>query len=143
MDKKNIVIVVVVALVFASGGFFGGMKYQQSKTPTRGGGQFAFGAGGQRRAGAAGMGFVNGEVISQDTNSITVKNQNGGSQIVILAPSTTYRKAVDGTSGDVTTGKMVTVTGSTNSDGSLTAQNVQIRDASSTPIGFPGGQRPQ
>jgi hypothetical protein len=63
---------------------------------------------------------------------------NGGSQIAVLAPSTQYRKAVDGSATDVTTGSMVTITGTQNSDGSITAQNVQIRTASSTQAGMPG-----
>jgi len=139
MTSKQIVVLVVVAVVFAGGGFFGGMKYQQSKTPARpafgqGGAGFA-GRGG--RAGANGMAFANGQVMSVDNSSLTIKSMNGGSQIVILAPSTQYRKAVDGTSADVVVGKQVTVTGAQNSDGSLTAQTVQIRDmlpnATSTP----------
>jgi len=142
MNTKQIVTLVVVALVFAGGGFFGGMKYQQSKAPAAGAGrtgQFGGGGGaggfGGRRGGANGGSFVSGQVLSQSSNSITVKNMAGGSQIVILAPSTQYRKAVDGAASDVTVGGMITVTGTTNSDGSLTAQSVQIRNntASSTP----------
>jgi hypothetical protein len=129
MTSKQIVILIVIAIVFAGGGFYGGMRYQQSKSPTRRNVQFT--------GGRAGMGFVNGQVMSADSGSITVKNQNGGSQIVILAPSTQYRKTVDGTASDVVVGGMVTVTGTSNSDGSLTAQNVQIRSASSTPLGSP------
>jgi hypothetical protein len=135
MTSKQWVILVVVAIVFAGGGFFGGVKYQQGKTPAvaaRPGGAAGF-AG--RRAGGAGGGasFVSGQVLSSDSSTITVKNMAGGSEIVILAPSTQYRKAVDGSASDVTVGSMVTVTGSTNSDGSLTAQSVQIRAGTSTP----------
>jgi len=142
MNTKQWVTLIVVAVVFAGIGFFGGIKYQQSKTPAvaarTGGGAGAAGFAG-RRTGTAGanMGFANGQVLSVDQNSITVKLQNGGSQNVILAPSTTYRKAVDGTISDVAVGSQVTVTGTTNSDGSLTAQSVQIRAASSTPPGLP------
>jgi hypothetical protein len=140
MNTKQWVVLIVVAVVFAGGGFFGGIKYQQSKTPaaavrTAGAAGFAGRRGG---AGGSNMGFTNGQVLSVDQNTITVKLQTGGSQNVILAPSTTYRKAVDGTSSDVTVGSQVTVTGTTNSDGSLTAQSVQIRAASSTPTGIPG-----
>jgi len=141
MTSKQWVTLIVVAVVFAGGGFFGGIKYQQSKTPavaTRTGGPAGAGFAGRRAgAGGANMGFANGQVLSVDQNSITIKLQNGGSQNVILAPSTTYHKAVDGTSSDVLAGTQVTVTGTTNSDGSLTAQSVQIRTASSTPQGMP------
>ena len=141
MTSKQWIILVVVAVVFAGGGFFGGIKYQQTKTPA-GGARLAFtrGAGGPGgfggRGGNAGS-FVNGQVLSVDSNTITVKNMTGGSQVVVLAPSTQYRKAVDGSASDVTTGSMITVTGTSNSDGSLTAQNVQIRTGSSTPQGLP------
>ena len=138
MNTKQWVTLIVVAVVFAGGGFFGGMKYQQSKTPAVAARTGAAGFAGRRTgSGGANMGFANGQVLSADQNSITVKLQNGGSQNVILAPSTTYRKAVDGTISDVAVGSQVTVTGTTNSDGSLTAQSVQIRSASSTPPGLP------
>src|ERR1700690_11477 len=100
MNTKQWVTLVVVAIVFAGGGFFGGIKYQQSKTPAvvgRGGGAGAF----TRRGGAGGGSFINGQVLSVEGNSITVKLMNGGSQIAVLAPSTQYRKAVDGASSDV------------------------------------------
>jgi len=141
MNSKQIVSLVVVAVVFAGGGFFGGMKYQQSKAPAPGAGRGQFagqGFGGRGgRGGANGMAFANGQVMSVDNGTLTVKLMNGGSQIVVLAPSTQYRKAVDGTAADVAVGKQITATGSQNPDGSLTAQSVQIRNmaqsATSTP----------
>ena len=142
MTSKQWVTLVVVAVVFAGGGFFGGVKYQQTKKPAAVAGRtgaFTGGAGGfagRRAGGANGASFVSGQVLSEDSSSITVKNMAGGSQIVILAPSTQYRKAVDGAASDVAVGSMVTITGSTNSDGSLTAQSVQIRAATSTPAGL-------
>lgn len=80
-------------------------------------------------------------MLSVNGNTITVKLASGGSQVAVLAPSTQYRKAVDGTSADVAVGSQVTITGTTNSDGSLTAQSVQIRTASSTSPGM--GMPPQ
>ena len=119
------------------------MKYQGSKAPSLtmragagpGGQGFPGGRAGGR--GPNGGGFAGGQVMSVDNSTLTIKSMNGGSQIVILAPSTQFRKAVDGSASDVTVGKQVTITGTTNSDGSITAQSVQIRDAmpnaSSTP----------
>jgi hypothetical protein len=144
MDKKQIVSLVVVAIVFAAGGFFGGMKYQQHKATSSlaaRAGQFAGRAAGQGgAAGGAGRGFsrgagtfLTGQVLSVSNNSVTIKSMSGGSQVAILAPSTQYNKSVNGAASDVTTGENVVVTGSQNSDGSITAQSVQIRPASSTP----------
>ena len=137
MNTKQWVTLVVVAIVFAGGGFFGGMRYQQSKTPVRAAG--AAGFAGRRTGGAAAGSFVSGQVLSVDSNTITVQLASGGSQHVILAPSTQYGKMVSGSSTDVTVGTSIIATGSTNSDGSVTAQNVQIRTGTSTPIGFPRG----
>ena len=140
MNNKQIISLIVVAIVFAGGGFFGGIKYQQNKLPPMAAraGQFAGAAGGAARRAGGNASFISGTVLSVDSNTITVKLQNGGSQNVILAPSTQYRKAVDGTAADVTVGTNVIATGSTNSDGSVTAQNVQIRTGTSTPDGIPG-----
>jgi Domain of unknown function (DUF5666) len=139
MNTKQWVALAVVAVVFAGGGFFGGMKYQASKTPAvvlrpgmGGAGTFA----GRRAGGASGASFINGQVLNVSGSTITVKSMNGGSQVAVLAPSTQYRKAVDGASSDVVVGSQVTITGSTNSDGSLTAQSVQIRTSTLTPQGM-------
>ncbi|HVY67512.1 MAG TPA: hypothetical protein VHA30_01280 [Patescibacteria group bacterium] len=126
---------IAVIIIAGGGGFFGGMKYQQAKTLKSFAGrvgQFtAQGArtGGQRPGGLAGGGndFVNGQVVSKDTNTITVKLANGGSKVVVFGPSAQFRKAVDGTADDVSVGSSVTITGTDNSDGSITAQSVQIR----------------
>ena len=134
--NKKIISIIAALVIGAAGGFFGGMKYQQNKTvKTFAGraGQFGPNSQGGRRGGAGGTGFSGGQVIAKDGKSITVKLNNGGSQIVLLAPSTQYRKAVDGTLSDVSVGSQVAATGSSNADGSLTAQSVQIRSASSTP----------
>ncbi len=148
MTSKQWIILIVVAVVFAGGGFFGGMKYQASKTPavavrtSTAGAAGAAGAFAGRRSGTgANASFISGDVLSVNGNTITVKLASGGSQVAVLAPSTQYRKAVDGTSADVAVGSQVTITGTTNSDGSLTAQSVQIRTASSTSPGM--GMPPQ
>ena len=135
--NKNIWIPIVVAVVFAAGGFFAGMKYQQSKAPAafslqsfqnmtpQQRQQFAQ----QFRGGRGGNfgGLVNGQIIAKTDSNMTIKDQSGNTHIVILAPSTQTRKAVDASSTDLTAGESVTVTGQANSDGSITAQTVQIR----------------
>lgn len=142
MTKKNIAIVAALAVVVAGGAFYGGMTYAKGKTPSgRAAGanfqnltpeqrqQFMQNGGipgGGMRGGANG-GFVGGEIISKDDKSVTVKLTNGGSKIIFLSDSTTVGKTTDGTKDDLVVGKQVTVGGTANSDGSVTAQNIQIR----------------
>lgn len=119
--NNNILVIGVVALVIGAGaGFFGGMQYQKMQTPARG--QSTFNNTARRTGGGA----VRGQVLSVDNNTMTVKLPDGSSKIVILSGSTTINKATQATTADITTGAEVTVFGTTNSDGSVTAQNVQI-----------------
>ena len=123
--KNNLVITIIVVIVVAGIAFFGGMKYQQSKI-----GSFAQGQGGfrQRMAGQGQTAFrpVRGNILSIDNNTMTVKLQDGSSKIVILSGSTTYMKEASSTKDDLKTGDTVMASGTSNSDGSVTAQTVQI-----------------
>ena len=129
MKKNTVIIAAVVALIVGAGaGFFGGMTYQKSKTSTaadnRAGGQgrrFGQGAGGQN-----GMRPVTGEILSIDDKSMTIKMQDGTSKIVLLSATTMISQTTPGAKTDLATGKQVLVIGMTNSDGSVSAQNVQL-----------------
>ncbi len=125
---KSIYLVVAILVVIVGGGaFFAGMKYQQSKQP-------AFlrqmaGVQGQRTGtGGNRTGFrpVNGEIISSDDKSITVKLQDGSSKIVLLSDNTQINKAAEATKEDLKAGEKVAVFGQENSDGTVTAQNIQL-----------------
>ncbi len=59
--------------------------------------------------------------MSSDSNSITVKLSSGGTKIVLYSPSTVIAVSKTGSASDLTTGQDVTVTGTANSDGSITA----------------------
>ncbi len=128
LKNKNLIIIGVVALLIGGGaGFFAGTKYQQSKTVSQR--STANGNPGGRMMGrfgnANGM-AVRGQIISADKGSITVKMQDGSTKIVILGSSTMVGKTSTGSVSDLTNGSTVIVFGATNSDGSITAQNIQV-----------------
>lgn len=149
--NKLIVSVIAVAVVVGGGAFFGGMKYVENKS-SRGrlsqadfqnlqnlspeerqqrlrelGANAGAGFRGGRTGGQAGGGFTSGEIISKDDKSVTIKLRDGGSKIVFLSDSTEITKSVSGTLGDLEVGKTISVNGTANSDGSVTAQSIQLR----------------
>jgi hypothetical protein len=131
--NKNLIIAIILVIAAGTGGFFGGMKYQQGKQRSNLR-QFAGNRLGARTGenGTGGnnnlVGFrpVSGEIIESDDKSITVKLQDGSSKIVLLAESTQFLKSLSGSKADLKVGDKVMVVGSDNTDGSVTAQNIQI-----------------
>jgi len=127
--KKNIIWAILI-IVVGAGAFFGGIKYQQSKRTTQSAG--FNGAQGRVAGQRQGIGNraafqpVNGDIVSSDALSITVKLADGSSKIVILSDKTLINKASTATKADLTTGQKVAVFGTTNSDGSVTAQSIQL-----------------
>lgn len=139
---KKILPIIIIVVIVAAGAFFGGMKYGQSKSSVNLGrdnfqnmtpeerqqrvqqmGTAGVGFRGDRE----GSGFASGEIISKDDKSVVVKLQDGGSKIIFFSDTTEVGKFVDGTSNDLEIGKTVVVNGKTNSDGSITAQSIQMR----------------
>lgn len=126
-NNANLAIAVVATLIIAGGaGFFGGMKYQESRR-----GSFARQLNGQGiRPGQNGtrQGFrpVSGEIISSDATSVTVKLTDGSTKIVILTDKMTINKAEAATKDDLKTGVTVAVFGTENTDGTVTAESIQL-----------------
>jgi len=133
--KKNS-IVITVAVVVAIAAFFGGMKYGESQSSAQKtganygqqgqGGRFGAGTNGNRQKGGN---FTVGEILSMDDKSVTLKLQNGGSKIVLLSDKTQIMKSVEGSKTDLKNGLNLMIIGATNSDGSVTADTIQIRPA--------------
>src|SRR3989344_1205764 len=144
--------VIAIVVIIGGGAFYGGMTYAQMSRGGSGGGNFTNlspeerqarfagnGNPGTRGSGGTGGGFTAGEIISKDETSITIKMQDGSTKIVLVSSSAQIMKSAAGTVNDLTVGTQVTITGSANSDGSLTAESVQIRPAGFVPFG--GGTR--
>lgn len=142
--KNSTLVMGIIAIVFAAGGFFGGLTYQKSKTPTNARGQFAA-AGQNGRAGGAraGGGMVAGTILSMDATSMTVKLADNSSKIVILGSTATFAKSTDGTIADLKVGDRVSAFGTTNTDGSVTAQSVQINPPQGARMGGAGAVTPK
>ncbi len=147
--NNNTVTIVVIGVVALGIGFFGGMQYSNyQRAQLRGqfaGGQFGGrmigggqGAGGNRMMFRNGSRPVYGQIVSQDDKSITVKMNDGSSKIVILSVKTSINKASEATKDDLKAGDTVAVFGTENSDGSVTAQNVQLNPVMRGFQGTPG-----
>lgn len=144
---NNKLVIGLVVLVLGCGiSFYGGMSYANASRASQfaGGGRFG-GAGTGGFAGRGGMGgnrggFTAGQVLSEDAGSITIKMPDGSTKIVLVASSTQVMKAASGTLSDVAVGSQVVVTGSANTDGSVTAQSIQLRPAGA-PTGAPQQQQ--
>lgn len=133
MKNNQIFLVFALLVVVGGGAFYGGMKYQQGKISTASGGTFANGTRGVGRGGAGMVGNraggfrpVNGDIISADSTSITVKLPDGSSRIVLITDKTVINKANVAAQTDLVAGEKVAVFGSTNTDGSVTAQSIQL-----------------
>jgi formylmethanofuran:tetrahydromethanopterin formyltransferase len=120
--KNNILIIAILLIIVGAGSFFAGMKYQQSKLLSRGGFRQSI-PGTQRPTGTE---AVRGEIISQDEKSITVKLQDNSSKIVLISENTAINKATEGSADDLKTGEQVMIFGQKNSDGSVSATNIQL-----------------
>jgi len=131
--KKTLLSILAVAVVVGGGAFYGGMKYAENKAVSDrqqriqqfggSGTGFRNGGSGNRTAG----GFASGEILSKDDKSITIKMRDGGSKIIFFSDTTEIGKFVNGTSSDLEVGKNVSINGTANSDGSITAQTIQLR----------------
>lgn len=137
-----IVIIVVVVLAIGAGAFFGGMKFQETKAASSNSAdhsqQGGRGQNGQNRF-SGGFRPITGEILNMDDKSITVKLEDGSSKIVLLPDNITVSKTDIGSKADLKTGVKVGVFGTTNSDGSITAQNVQLNPLSRGFMGTPSG----
>jgi hypothetical protein len=132
MINKTLIIPAVITLVVGLGvGYEGANMLHPATTATaqtHGSGTGSFVRGGS----ASGNGLLSGTVASKDSGSITLNTRDGSSHVVLITPDTTVSKSVSGSQSDVTVGSTIIVTGTTNSDGSVSASSIQLRPAMPT-----------
>jgi len=126
MSKK--IIWGIVAIVVLVGVFFGGMAYGNGQTASKTAAGAAF--TGARTRGVGGFGGATiGQILSENAQSVTIALPSGGSEIIFLDNTTPITKQVSGTMSDLAVGTTISVTGTANADGSVSAQAIQIRSA--------------
>ncbi|HZZ98815.1 MAG TPA: hypothetical protein VFG51_02675 [Candidatus Saccharimonadia bacterium] len=146
----------LIAVVCIALGIFGGYEFktwQVNKARAAGGnvlfgqGQRVPGASGQggtgaRRFGGGGPGGgrpVIGSVVNIDDKSMTIKEADGSTRIVLFSDNTSYTQSQTVTKATLKVGDQVGAFGTDNTDGSLTAQNVQLNPMF---MGLRGGGQP-
>lgn len=145
MKSAKVILPIILVLVGLGAGFFGGYQYRNYVLRKRATGLTGAAATFQRFTGTRGTGTngmmrggaVTGSVLSMDANSITVKLADGSTKIVLFGGSTTYSNTVSVLESDLKVGNSVMVFGTPNSDGSVTATNVQINPMNFRPQGSP------
>jgi hypothetical protein len=142
MNKKSTLVIwaIVIAAVFFGAGWgisksTSSSSSATSATAARGSYTGTFtGAAGARTGRTSGGGLVVGKIVSVDPTSISVALPNStstsattGSTVVLYSSGTSILKSVIGSSADLQVGNSVTVSGTANSDGSISANSIQIR----------------
>jgi hypothetical protein len=131
--------VVIIAIVFAGAGFWGGMTYAASQSTSSTASRFA-GAGAGTFAGRGAAGFAGagggtiGTVVQVGNGSFTVQlpsststTASTGTKLVLVDSTTQVQELESVPVSNLQVGQTVTVAGSANSDGSVTASSVMIR----------------
>ena len=143
--KKFLPVFIAIVIIVGGGAFYGGMKYAENKKFSGVRDGFVdfknFPSGGQVRLGSqggkvGGVNFTNGEIISADDKSVTVKLPDGGSRIIFFSDSTKITKSAEGSGEDLKVGENIMANGTANDDGSITAETIELRPA--VPAGADG-----
>jgi hypothetical protein len=134
---KVVLGVLLVALVGA-GCFYGGTLYGKGQAqPALPGapGQAGTPPGGNGQASGTQAGMLMGQIETIGDGTLTMTNQNGSRTVVNVTDTTLIQKQASVALGDLQVGETVVVSGSSASDGSITARMVQV--SSGDGLGLP------
>ena len=160
MKKWQIAVVVAAVIAVGVGALFGGRAWGASGSATNGAEEVAasqvggdgtmppgmpgdgFGQFGGLGGGRNGGNMVSGSIIAADESSITIKTSDGSTKIVLVSGSTSISVSSEGSMADLDTGEDVVISGTTNDDGTITAESITV--GASLPQGgmAPGGTPP-
>lgn len=136
--QKTLIVSIIVALVVGAVAFYGGIQYQK-RTQAVSLGNLSNGRNmAQRRNGntlGPGARIARGEIINAGDNNLTVKLPDGSSRLVVLSSNTSVSEEATADKSVLQTGKQVTIFGTPNNDGSITAQMVLLGN-----LVFPAGR---
>ncbi len=124
MNNKNIIVLIICVVIFSALAFYGGMKFSSTKTPSAAANMVRFGEGSRNRS--ISQEFTRGEIVSVDKDNIVVKLDDGSSKIILISDSTQVSKTEKAEKSVLKTGDNIAVMGKSNSDGSQTANSIQI-----------------
>ena len=136
IKNKKAAIFIVSAIVLIVSAFFLGKSVgsksnlNQAGFPAGDGSQFSQNRNGGKNGQSKQFvgGNIRGVIDTITDSSLVLKNQDGSSKIVILSASTTISKSAIASIKDVVSGENVMIRGKANSDGSITAESIQIFD---------------
>jgi hypothetical protein len=138
--KKLTIIWIIIAIAALVGGFLWGKSAAAGSVTAAGrtgAGRFALGSsttgfagrgGFGGAAGAGGAGLATGQVLSVSGDSLTLQLANGNSENIFFSSSTQVIVPQPAPLSTIQSGTMVMVEGTTNSDGSVTASTIEVRN---------------
>jgi hypothetical protein len=150
----RIILSILVLIIVAAGGFVGGMFYGQSRSQAQfaarrgeGGAFFVQGGqpgqnGGNRQGTPSARGGFGGGIFGQiqqvGDGVLVIQDQNGKQTQVKVTDTTLIEKNASVPLSELKTGETVIVSGTTGSDGTITARSVQVAPAGRFGAGQPG-----
>ena len=129
--NKNKIIATIAVIIFGAGMFFAGTRWEAKKLTTQFEKDKAALQENQRpqNPNQSNPSVAVGEITAKDDVSFMVKLQDGSEKKIIFSDETTVRKTEVVKALDLNVGQLVTVSGKSNEDGTLQAQNVSVRPA--------------